>query len=339
MTKAAFFKIILFLLMVTALSVVILFLSLEWFSPGQLFVPLIIIFAIVILPVAFILSPKLLHAIQFILKKDAPSTKIGFSWRFFSIYCIVVLPIFVAFVAWDSLSPTTYISTKIYNNLPAAHEDFSVQLIGGMPDFQPDYALSVFEKEYSELRLKYLPPFVKQRSITIRLYPNEVDLNNALKMPFMIGGAFVFEKGELIIHVPADSTGAYKHELMHAVTFQLLGEVKYYSVERWFVESLAISEEKSDPMANIDDAIYLWRNRDYFSSFARFKALKTEPNELYYAGSRQLFRHLNLKFGEDAIPNVLTNIKNGSSFDSAIEIETSLSPEKLYDSWAEWYFN
>jgi hypothetical protein len=325
--------------MVSASSIVIFFISLNWFAPGQLFMPLIIIFAVVILPAAFILSPKLLYAIQFILKKDPTTKKIGFSWRFFSIYCIVALPIFVALVAWDSLSPTTYTSTKIYDNLPSAYEDFIVQPMGDISAFQRDRAYSVFEQYYSELRATYLPPLAKQQPITIKLYPTFADLNNASSLPFLVGGTFTFEKDELVIRVQADITHSYKHELMHAVTGQALGLTKSVSLPRWFCESLSISVEGREPMSNYPDAKDLWPNRSSFRSFEQYQALLDDDIALFSAGSRQLHRYLILRFGEQTISNVFTNMNNGSSFDLAFETATSLSPEKFYDSWTKWYFN
>lgn len=221
--------------------------------------------------------------------------------------CIVILARLV--------KSTLIILTIIGTSFP-----IGVHFIGDAPSYLDSH---LSEHEYKRIaKLFGLPQSVDTSAVVVTFYKKAKAPVLGIKLPEWGGGGAL---GTDSIFIPMDVEYAFfhqdfqrilTHELVHLVISRKYGNV---NIPRWFHEGMAMAlsgEIDSDAPITLSKAVLSGKllTLDSIKYVNRFKRDKAR---LAYCQSHFAVQFLILQYGQDLLPELLSEIKDRSSFESA----------------------
>ena len=124
---------------------------------------------------------------------------------------------------------------------------------------------------------------------------------------------------------------------------QSLGEKKFYSIPRWFLEGMAgrYELEGVDPVRffiRAEKRARLWFNRNNLMAPERFCALRLNAkNEseghTFYETSREFVNSLESRHGTDALNRVVDDVGAGTTFKDSMKRRLGDTCKEVYTEW------
>jgi hypothetical protein len=308
-------------------------LTLEFLTPKEALFPVIATSLVIILAGGLVYF-RYIHLPQ---KDSNPERR--FKPKKWQVYlgflaCIAII------IAVTAIS-TALINCDIERLVPIAHQHYTIILADNISEYPRDYTIAQIERQYPKLRSLYLPEAAWPSRLRVQLYSNTDSLQRLLNTKGWVWGNFGFAGDVPIVNIPCDeSVPNINHELMHAMTGELLGQVKMRDTPRWFIEGLA--EYKSRERQKMDGRLDLLFNKSTLSDYEEFNSYVANDDNIartvFYNKSFELLVYINSRFGEDSISSILKSMADGSDFNSAVSVTTHQTPKGLYDSWTKAFY-
>jgi hypothetical protein len=321
--------------------------------PGRLFsLPFIVVIPIGIVALASFIAWLFLKFGTFAKKKE--KTKVRKPWT--RRETIRFIKFMVPFIAVCVLGLWIYniIYQANYNrDLALARQDFNVIKVGTIPEKQVESTLIALEQGTSSLRKKFGDESTQQHKVY--LFTNIEEMQIATGASETTSGFVGFENGQMIVVLPAEpvknsmtsnsTSTTPRHEAVHLVFAEILGQ-DIYSLPCWFVEGVARYEELKgftiDPLTErYYERFVLWRGivpatPEQFLLSPNLTASDFDRG-CYYT-SYELVRYIVRTHGEEALVNIVKIFAKEKDFEKAFKEALGISPERLYEEWAQEFF-
>ena len=206
-----------------------------------------------------------------------------------------------------------------------------------------DFAQEVLEVAQEGLHsaLSYVPVLPPEK-IDIYVYDNIEDMQTSLRQlgTSLIAGHANPALGVVLVSLPPGVDQSIQmrqripHEIMHILTYQVVGEA-YSSLPAWLIEGLASISElhpNLEYQGMLEDAHY--RNALIpMSSLCQLFPLDASSALLAYAQSTSFTRYLHDQFGTPGIMSLLSLYTSGMECEQGVEVAFGTRLSRLENQW------
>jgi hypothetical protein len=332
-----------------SLSVIVYFVIFDYVPPGEVLRPPLI----VLVPAGLAVIAALCTWEFEIIKPEIHLLLDRMQTRgIVSAMCIILVLLFLM-VCVFGIAGYQYMARLAGNGeLNAAKCDFTTMVYGQIPCSQVESTLIKLEREVSDLRSKYGVHYVQTHRLY--LYPDVKTLQKETVENSEVLGFVSFEDGDPVIYLPVEpvidplagegGSSTIRHESLHIVYAEILGECKIYRVPYWFHEGMACCEGMDRvcyTSRRVALKLELWRNKAKKTSADILLAMIPPDERIdhdFYLTSFELTRYILATRGTGVPHSILDSIVNGVEFDQAFKAASGISPLCMYHEWCDKYF-
>lgn len=212
----------------------------------------------------------------------------------------------------------------------------------GQPDQFGKALLAIAQEGYTHVQ--DATGFTPEDEIRIIMYSNQDDFcsfyAHGACLPWYAGVTF----GSLTVQwlMPDDERFVMRqvvpHELAHAFLHDWMNG-QMFSIPRWFNEGQAMNNE----LEGLDDSISQARLLALTGDLTRLAVLDRnlgmdDPRRVseWYAEAGSLVAFLFERWGDSSLGAIVNRIRDGKSFNQALEAHTGLTPDEFELAWREW---
>ena len=149
-------------------------------------------------------------------------------------------------------------------------------------------------------------------------------------------------EGESGVMNEYDRSDTPRHEMVHGMMCQILGQEAYFSIQLWYHEGLA-QLYQNDKLTNLFDRVFnrldVWLNRDRLPSPERFCDYRLDGSDpdvrLFYQTSWEFVRSLESARGRADLNAIVTDVAAGDTFERSMERRLGGVCADLYAEWRE----
>lgn len=324
-------------------------LAFDYFLPGDLFsLPLI-----VIIPVALILLSVFSGWACCKLKQKVPA-----GWGHSRKGRVTVLLLLAVILLFSSLtlagiSSYPLASAAMQTADAGMHEgNFKVIIRGDISEKLVTDTVMELEQGVNSFRTKYNVHYADRHKLY--LYCDADTMQRETMVSSEVLGFVRFEDGQPAIYLPVKQRSnpllemgdgsTLRHEALHIVFAELLGEEKTYGIPCWFHEGMACCESLDHAASSLHRTglrYELYRNAATVTP-ADILLDGNPPLEKvdhnFYLTAYELTRYILQRRGEELPRYLIWNVINGISFERALEACCGAGPRDIYEEWYGRFF-
>jgi hypothetical protein len=319
------------------------------FPPGEIFRPPLII----LIPVGLIVLASLCTWALVYLN---PRIRVSVGWirthRAGAVVRITLVMIFIAACIFGIAGFSYVAGAAEGSELQSAKRDFTVVACRHISRAQVESTLVKLERGVSSLRLKYGVYYAQRHYLY--LYPDVETMQRETTETSEVLGFVKYERGDPVIYLPVESvndplTGnrgscTLKHEALHIVIAEMLGEHGITSIPCWFNEGLASCEGLNGQhfLTNRLRCKYeLWSGETQKTPADILLAdqpSNEQVNHAFYLTSSELVRYILATRGDDTPATILSSVTQGVEFEQAFKSACGICTMDMYNEWCSKYF-
>lgn len=269
-----------------------------------------------------------------------------------TIIFIVLFAVFIALCAFVAIGFTDVARSSGSGELRSAKRNFKTVTSGHISRLQVDSTLLKLERVITELRRKYGVCYVQTHRLCI--YPDVSAMQQETVSNSAVLGFVKFENGDPVVYLPAENAldplagdkGSFtlRHEALHIVFAEILGEYRMENIPCWFHEGMACCEALNEACympRRIALKFELWSDVSKMTQpeilFAETPSLEQTDHD-YYLTCYELTRYILATRGNDVPNTILSNIIQGVDFERAFKSTCGTSTTDIYKEWYEKYY-
>ena len=325
--------------------------TIEWVPLGARFVPSIMAAGALGLLTGVIVTAKF--------ERKKPVEHQSFKWPFSRKATAILAVAGLLVIPAMPLSGMVEREFKEWRNSGKAEEAkrrFAVtSYLGNGPEFETEavnQTLWELEDSYQRLQDNWtLPQDVSK--IRVSLFRNLGEYQLRMGKDYVVGHASCPDEYGPEVAVPLEEAPSASrndslsqtpmHEMVHGMMCQSLGETRFYSVPRWFLEGMAewYETEGMDParfLLRAEKRARLWFNKNnltepYIFCALRFNSRDGAERRTFYETSREFVNSLESSHGIDSLNRLVDDVGAGATFEESIEKRFGGNCEELYTLW------
>ena len=240
--------------------------------------------------------------------------------------------------------------SKIVADAESAMANFEVNYAKGVDLSRLNQTLAEFERARRSIE-RVWPNLSDRSPITLRLFGSIEEYHAVTGRHHTAGVAFCPSTGAVVwvpleqaIELPGedDHTLTPLHEMVHAIMCQYLGQEAFYSIPRWFHESMAElyeNEARHLRAGRATNRFNVWLNGNRLMSpdtFCTEPFMRPESEiGLFYMTVLEFARFLEAEQSRDSLLGVVDDVRNGIGFEDSLRGHFGSTCVELYGNWLE----